>query len=733
MIGSGHLNFTDLEDDQAEEILTEGRAMIMRGESYVDSYRKNAVRNLRAWRGRLWSDEDIAFFEAFDMTPYVFRDFRPYINQLISNQRTTRFKYELVPNDAHSYRRFLKGKEAFLEEHGDEFVTIEEASKYYDDYGDDEYAITITSFLNTIRNENKAKYVESDLFENGIISSADFIKAYYGNEHNREGSIVFKRKSIQNMFWDDNSSEYDLSDAEFIGEIHSMYLEELVQTFPDKEEELREHFKRYTNKKWAARVRSDQKDFENFYKFDHVNEGVQAKIAELWTLESERRFEVFDAETNEKRIADYGMEEEDIWDALYQKTLLEYTQLKEMEGDYESLADPGLEQMIQDMSQQRYELRATQEPIWYKRLMAADVLLEYERSPYPHGSHPYTAYFPQYTDGFFSGVMDDIFDVVIALNKAVMFREMLMAHGAKGMVIVNADVMAQSGYSPQDVADAYTQLGSIMVMKLKPGQRLDNVFLQQTTLDKGLSEITLMIRDYDARLQHITGVTPAQLGIAQSDTPASRYRMQVTEGQAANNIIFDNFVRTLELHYSKVVPMLIDIMQDKPSHVIRSVGDQAKPWVMLELDNSFDIFADAMRTGHFNLTISPVQDNPQSSAARDATYMQLALNGAMPIETAIKNSGDPRRGQILRDMRRDRNKQMMEEAALMVGIQTVQQLAAESGMEPQAVQEFVTKLQKARYAEINQQQQNQKRAASGLGAIQQQSMEDSRIDAIQTV
>lgn len=733
MKSSGFLNFTGIDDEEAKRLLTEGRGLIMRGESYVQPYRENAVRNLRAWRGRLWDDADLAFFKNFDMTPYVFRDYRPYVNQLISTQRTTRFKYELVPNDAHSYRRFMQGKQEFIQNHGDEFVTVEEAEKYYDDYGDDEYAITVTSFLNTIRNENKAKYVESDLFENGIVASADFMKAYYGKDHNREGSIVFKRKSIQNMIWDDNATEYDLSDAEFIGEIHFLYLEELVQMFPDKEEQIREHFERYTNKRWAARLRSNEKELENFYAFDNPNEGVQAKIGELWTLESEDRFEVFDKETNIVRIADYGMEEEQIWDALMQKTLLEYTQLKESEGDYESLADPNLQQMIETTTRERYELRGTQEPIWYKRLMAADVLLEYERSPYPHGGHPYCSFFPQFTDGFFSGVIDDIYDIIIALNKAIMFREMLMAHGAKGMVIVNADVMAQSGYSAEDVAEAYTQLGSIMVMKLKPGQRLDNVFLQQTTLDKGLSEITLMIRDYDARLQHITGVTPAQLGIAQSDTPASRYRMQITEGQAANNIIFDNFVRTLENFYSKVIPMVVQIMQDKPEHVIRAVGDQARPWVSLEVDQSFDIFADAMRSGHFTLTISPIQESPQSSASRDAQYMQMALAGAIPLETAIKNSGDPRRGQILRDMRRDRNKQMMEEAALMVGIQTVQQIAAESGLEPQAVQELVTKLQKARYAEMNQQKQNQQRAASAFGAIEQNAMEDARIDAIQTV
>jgi hypothetical protein len=313
-----------------------------------------------------------------------------------------------------------------------------------------------------------------------------------------------------------------------------------------------------------------------------------------------------------------------------------------------------------------------------------------------------------------------------------MFREMMMAHGAKGMLIVNSDVMAQSGYDLNDVASAYTQVGTVMMIKLKPGQRMDNVFLQQSTLDKGLLEINTIIADYDRRLQHITGVTPAQLGMAQGDTPAARYRMQITEGQAANNLIYDNFVRTLEHFYTKAIPLVVELMQTKPTQVIRMLGEQARPWTSLEVDQSFDMFAEALRVGQFTLTVAPIEDNPQTNSARAAQYMQMALGGVMPVETAMKYSNDPNRGGILRDMKKDRAKRAMEDAALMVGIQTVQQLAAESGMDPQAVQEFVTKLQKARYAELQQQEQEQKRVGSQIGAVQTGAMQDARMEAMQS-
>lgn len=724
------LNLTNLDDEQANDLISEYRSLILRGEGYVEPYRDKAEKYMRAWRGDIWTREDLDFFDAFDITPMQFRDFRPYFNQLIANQRTTRFKYELVSRDPNSYRRHQEALSKFLEEHGDEFTTLEEAQEYFEDFGDDEYALAVTAFLDVIRDENKAKYVESDAFENGIISAADFLKAYYSTKNNREGSIAFCRKSIRSMFWDDNSTEYDLSDAEFIGEIHTFYVDQLVQQYSDFADEVYDHYKKYTNKQWASRQIHIDRDFENFYKWDDPNEGVQAKIAEIWTLESEERFEVYDNEENTKRVVDYGLTEDEIFDALLQHQLAIKVAELEAAGDFEAMRDPNLEQEILAMVNERYEIRGTVEPIWYKAVVGYDALLEYERSPYPHGKHPYAPYFPQYTDGFFTSVMGDLYDVIIALNKAIMFREMIMAHGAKGMLVVNADVMAQSGYDINEVSDAYTQLGSIMMIKLKPGQRLDNVFLQQNTLDKGLMEISALINDYDRRLQHISGVSPAQLGITQGDTPASRYRQQVLEGQQANNLVFDNFVRTLELFYGKVIPMVVEMMQQKPAHVIRAVGDQVKPWISVEMDQKFGIFSDALRSGHFSLTIIPQNDDPRTNAARDAQYFQMGIAGIMPIETAIKVSNDPRKGMILREMRKDRQKKAMEDAATMVNIQQVQQIAAEMGLGPEATQELAVKLQKAKYAEMNQQEQQQKRAASGFGAIESVSQEDTRMESI---
>jgi protein-disulfide isomerase-like protein with CxxC motif len=108
----------------------------------------------------------------------------------------------------------------------------------------------------------------------------------------------------------------------------------------------------------------------------------------------------------------------------------------------------------------------------------------------------------------------------------------------------------------------------------------------------------------------------------------------------------------------------------------------------------------------------------------------MAMSGFMPFETALRISNDPRKGMILREMKKDRQKKAMEEAATMVNIQTVQQIAAEMGLGPEAATELATKLQKARYAEMNQQEQQQQRAASAFGAIESVAQEDTRMESL---
>jgi hypothetical protein len=724
-------NFTNLDDKEAADVLSSMRMLLSRGEDTRKQYLDNAEKAFSAWRGELWTKDDLAFFKRFDITPYVFRDFRPLINNLIHRQRARRFKMELVPRDIHSYRRFKAGKEAFITEHIDEFATVEEAEKFYDEYADDEYAQAISSMVTVIRDENKAKYIESEWFENGLITGLDVMKCIYSYKNNREGSIELARKSMRQMVWDDQSMSYTWDDVEFIGEVHKLYKSQLQQLYPDFKEEIETHFEQFTNVN-KARNHVQREAYKEFYQFEDNNDRVKAKIAEMYTLSNEDRYKITDKQTGDKRLIRENVSEEELMDKLKEMLLQQLFDEAKASGDPDALialgSNPNLEAEVSEGVQERFEVETCIEPIWYKTVFTYDVLFEHKQVDYPHDSHPYYPFFPQFTDGYFTSVMQDVMDVIIAMNKALMFREMIMAHGSKGLLVVNQDVMTQSNLDVNEIAEAYTQVGGVLVMKLKPGQRMAEALDIKTDIGKGLAEINALIQDYDYRLQHIIGVNRAQMGQSSSDAPASRFRMEIAEGESNNGLLYDNFVRSVEGFYNdKVVPLVVEYMRSRPNTIVRVLGDGVKPWLSYEIDEKFDLFSEAIRNGEFTLTVVPTDEDSQINASNSAQLMQMATVGLIPLETAFEYSNMPDRYKIIKSIKQHRQKQAIEQAATQVDMQMVQQMMMENGVSQEQAEIIMKNLHKQRNQEILAERNQQTQQAQGMAEVQRQASESSRI------
>jgi hypothetical protein len=733
------INNTQLDDKEAGDLLDKMRTLFLDSEDLRQSRIERAERAMRIWKGELWDEVDLAAFEKLGMTPYVFRQYRTMLNSLINRQRSRRFTYELVPNDIHAFRRMRDGRDAYIAENRDYHTSDDEAGEYFDKYADDEYAKVITGALQHHREVSKAKWAESEVFEQGIVTGLAFAKAIYSNRYHRDGGVEIEAVPQRKMIFDQNSVRYDMSDCEYIGETHLLYKDDLKLRYPQWSEEIEKNYKRFTNIGNDYRTAVDNVGYSEFYKSDTTNDKSRIRLNEVWTKKSEDRIKVIDQNSGEVRIAAFGLSEEDIWDGLYQVSYLDLIKPIIRAGEenpeiLEQLEDPSIADRSKEVAQERFVLEVTQEPVWYKTVFTFDAMWEHERSPFLHGSHPYTPFYAQHTDGYFTGLMDDVADIIIAFNKAMMFREMIFAQGAKGLVVVDADSMTQSGYDIDDIAEAYTQIGGILVMKTKNGKTLDNTVRQINTTGQGLQEINNLINDYANRLEYILGVNRAQLGMSSADAPASRYRMEVAEGESNNGIIIDNFVRSIETFYNdKVVPLVVEWMRANPNKVVRVLGDGAKSWLQMDLGEDLDVFADSVRTGEYTLVMKPVEDNPQISASRSAQYFQLALNGLLPLETALEFSDDPNREKIVMSMKKHMVKKAAEQAAAQVTIQQVQQIALEMGIPPEAAAQMVSKLQLGRMKELeaSQKQQPQMVGGNGMSEIQAQSAESPRLQTIE--
>lgn len=735
------LNLTELDDTTALEKVEQLRDLYLLGEhNRIERIEKDA-KNIRLWNNEIWSQKDLDFFETLDITPYQFAVQRPLINNLIYRQRRQPVKFDVVPSNLESYVSHRRGKDEYVAKHLDEFDSIEEAERYYDEYADDEYAKAITAVLNNVRLESKAKYVESSCFQQGLISGLDILKAVYSRKYNREGGIEITRRPQRAIIYDESSVEYDLQDIEFIGETHLLYKSQLISQYPEYKAEIDELFEYYTNIDKRKIHRLD-KEWKNFYNFTYGESSHESKVkvAELWYLDTEPRFKIIDHEYQEEKIAEFGLEEEEITDALKSKILLEVSeQARDNPELMEQLMGDNAEGYIQSLLEQRFEITTTFEPIWYKAVFSFNSLFEFKRSPLPHGGHPYFPFFAQFTEGSFRGVMEDIRDVIVAINKALAFRELMMAHGAKGLVVVDEDTMIKSGYAIEDIADSWSQMGSIIALKLKGNRRLQDVFQTVTTVGQGLAEINAILQDYDNRLYQISGVNLAQLGVVERETPASGLRMQIAEGESNNGLIYDNFMRTLESFYhDKVIPLVVDYMKIKQNTVIRQIGDKREPWINIDFDERFEVFEQAVRNGEYNLVLTPVEDNPRVGAERSARYMQMAMAGMLDPEVALEFSDDPNRFKIIQKNRKKQLDRARDQAAMMFDQQTLMQVMGQHNVGPQQAKEILDNLYKERIAQMAQEKNDnqgkaKQMAQGGMGGmnIQAQATESQRAQSIE--
>lgn len=717
------LNFTELDDKEALEKLTVLRDLVLRGESDRSSRLERFVETNDIWLNNIWSTADLEFFAKLDIVPYEFPVQRPLINNLISRQRNRQVGFDIVPTDIHSYKRHREGKEQFVAEEmakeDSAFTTPEEAGKFYDNYADDEYAKAASILLHNIRHESKAFRVDSGVFQQGVISGFDMWKATYSTKYNREGSVEITRRPQNAIFYDESSIEQDLSDVEFIGEVYRYYKQDLLSMYPSKKKEIEEFFKHYTNKSRRSYTKEDQ-DWKYFYQFD-FDHAIKSRlrVAEIWCRETEDRIQVTDLDNNDVRVVQFGIEEDEVMDSLMSKVLLELQAEAETKPEIEQmLQSPTIKADIAELVESRFQIDIIQEPVWYKAVMTYNGLLEYTRSELPHNSHPYFPFFAQFTEGEFRGVIDDIKDIIISINKTLAFRDLMLSHSAKNVLVVDKDALAKSGYSLDDIAEDWTSIGSIIALKLAPNKNIGDVIQSISTVGDTLMAINNVLMDLDNRLNIISGVNLAQLGITERETTYSGYRDQVAQGETNNGLIYDNFYSALECFYNeKVVPLVVSMMRVKKITVLRMIGEEHAPWVNIDISEDFDLFEDAVRNGQYNTLVRPKNENAQLQQERSAKYMEMAMAGMLDPEIAIEFSTDPDRHKLLKKMKEKEIERIRRQANQQFSFQEFLEMAQTSGLPADAVSELLDKMKKQN---MLQQYQTQQGAPSGQQVQRQQ-------------
>ena len=685
------------------------------------------------WRGEFWTDEEIDFFEEkFNVHPYDFRAARAPLNKLVSQQRQARYNWQFIPTDTNSYERHRRNREKYVEENYQDFDTVQQARDYYDKYFDDELAQAISIQYDNIRIQNDTKYVESQCFENCLITGVDFLKTTYSTKDDPDGEIKTDRRSVRQMLWDHTSVDPMLDDVEYIGEVHRLYKQDLISMFPEYSEDIEVAFNQYSNFVRGLNYPAQSSSWSDYYDFDIDQHDVRLKVAEFWYLDTEERKQLVNKKTGEPRLVRYGLDESEIMEKLGEQELENLEQeLKKgnLDPDFFARDREAIMEDIDQILQEKWDLRTTQSKVWYKAVFSHDALFEFKRDPLPHHSHPYTPCFAQFTEGWYTGIIDDIKDILLAYNKAVMFREIMLANSAKGTLIVDRGSLNKSGYSMDDISQMWTEIGGVIDLDLRGGRRLSDVFQQINNIGDGLAEIRSIIAELESKIYRILGVNEAQLGFVGNEASAAQVRQRIQQGQGNNGLIYDNFNRSLETHAEeKVIPMVVSELMGKQPNAIRGLAENREQWIELNYDEEFELFAQSILSGDFQMKLR-TQD-PDRQIQQNNFAMLLELAQARPdevsLQAVLEQSEMPNMHSFLQRNRELMNQKQRDQALRQLDLQEIRKLMADAGVDEDTAENILKQGRKRAVENYEQQQKQGKESAQGTSTIQRMAAENSR-------
>lgn len=733
MAKTDFLNFTGLPDDMAKDVLQEAKELVDRSETQRENNIERAEDAVEIWNNNFWDEKDEKYFEEkFNVTPYEFPVARAPLNKLITIQQASRYKFSVVPTDKFSYTRHREGREKFVKKHAQEFDNVKSAQEYYDRYYDDEIAEAIATHYDTFRKKNNAKYVESDCLKNGIITGLDFMKTTYSKKDDPDGEVVNERKSVRQMIWDTFSNDPLLQDVDYIGEVHKLFKYDLISMFPNHKKEIEKRFGQYSSQRQDKSLTTN--NWENYYDFDSNLGDVKLKVSEMWYLDTFPRWQIVNKETGHKQtITDHKTKEEvTVWLAERELDRMKRElRLGNIDPDFFEVGRDKLISKIEKIVEKKYNLRKTQKKVWQKCLFTHNALLEHKVSPLPHGSHPYTPYFAQFIEGKYAGIIDDIKDILLSYNKAVMFREIMQANSAKGVLFVDKGAVNKSGYSMSEIREMWTEIGGVIDLDLKGGRRLSDVFQQVNNMGDGLAAIQEVIGQLERMIYRTIGINDAMLGFTSGEASAAQVRTRIASGQGTNGLIYDNFDRALKTHVkNKVIPLVVADLYTKQPEAIKGLAGSRQKWIEMSYDEYFEDFVEGILDGDFQLELKKESTDQQTEQQYSAMLLELAQSrpDQISLQAALEYSNFPQSHDFIKRNNELMRQQTREKALRQIDLRKIQQIMAEQGVDEDMAAKIMQKAQKKAAIE---KESNKQQVSQGSPTIQRLSSEQTRQQRIE--
>jgi hypothetical protein len=485
-----------------------------------------------------------------------------------------------------------------------------ERAAYAVDRDDNEAAEMMTIALRAARRANRSRDLEPDQLEEHLISGMNAWKVTvdYRDDLERD-EVCIDRVDTNRLMWNQDVEDRRLKGLRRIGEIHEVTLDEIVSKFADskrREEEIREMYAGQDTPYLQERgpVGFSARDGIDFY---NPSDQAKCRLFELWCVKYIWVIDALDPETG-----------------FSGRTEMTRAEIGEENSYRRSMGIPEI------------EFEEKKEPAWHYYFVTpnGDILEEGE-TPYWHKGHPYTLGFAAYLDGEWWGLLEDIADPQKLINRLTVQVDHMLAAAAKGVMIVDEQVVEDSKVSLEEIADQWTRFNGVVALKLKPGVPIDGQIRQITAnaIPAGLFEWIGMQKAWVEELGGVTGTVQGHN--VKSGTPATLYMQQTQQAALTTSVFFHTFFSTLHTLDKKIVQCILQYY-DEPMTIATSDGAPAV---------TFD--PERVRDLDWDIAIADTHDTATFRMLFEESLTNFLQAGHISFRQFLEVSSHPRAQQLL--------------------------------------------------------------------------------------
>lgn len=508
------------------------------------------------------------------------------------------------------------------------------------------------------RSINHSQELEARNCEEFMLSGAAITYIGYKYIKERDGEDVWHMNDNPNrIYFNNDLQDIRLTDLTTIGRIIDMPLDSVISSFAKTkadDEKIRQFYAGTQNEIASANEALTPDNIDNLDFYNPIGTD-KCRVFEHWYLKTEWRLYVHDYIDGSYSIVD--MTEKEI-DAI----------------NTARIAAGGLQGIPPEMVP-LMEYDKKKEQFWYVKFLTprGDCLWEGE-SPYMHQEHPFAVTLYPLLDGEVWSIVEDVIDQQRYINRLIALYDFIMGASAKGVLMVDEDMVNSSSMTPEQWASEWTKFNGVIMYKSRPGVEVPYQISSNST-NIGISE---MLQLQLKLFQEITGVSEAIQGqTPKSGTPSSLYAQQ-----AQNSLInIKDFFEVYAWHRKKIDMKTIKVIKQfyKEERYLAISGSVSNPETLI-------YNPERIKNLEFDNEVVASTDTPVYRAIIDDTLMQLLNAKLIDLEMYLENSSMPLANRLLESIKLRKEQMMDQQQAMGEGQAVPPELAQQiqAGSNPQA-------------------------------------------------